>query len=165
MKRYLLDNGIVVAFMKGRPGALRLVQPWMAAHEAATSVVVYGEAIEYFKGQTGYAKFRAGLRTFLREVTPLRLTYPILERYADLRLVLRPQGQLIGDIDTLIAATALEYPPHARHTRQRFRAHPRPHADAPRPRGPTIGCGGEHDHAAQGAAARLAAFDAARPAC
>ncbi len=35
------------------------------------------------------------------------LTRPILERYADIRLALR-RGQLIGDIDTLIAATALE---------------------------------------------------------
>jgi len=109
MRRYLLDNGIVVAFMKGRPGALRLIQPRMAAHEAATSVVVYGEAIEYFKTQPGYAKFLAGLRTFLREVSPLRLTYPILERYADLRLALRLRGELIGDVDTLIAATALEH--------------------------------------------------------
>ena len=38
------------------------------------------------------------------------LTYSILERYADLRRLLRsPYGAgLIGDIDTLIAATALE---------------------------------------------------------
>ena len=33
--------------------------------------------------------------------------YPILERYADLRRQMRPSGGLIGDIDTLIAATAL----------------------------------------------------------
>jgi len=109
MKRYPLDNGIVVAFIKGRPGALRLMQPRMAAHEAATSVVVYGEAIEYFKAQTGYAKFRAGLRTFLREVSPYQLTYPILERCADLRLAMCPRGALIGDVDTLIAAPAIEH--------------------------------------------------------
>ena len=38
------------------------------------------------------------------------LTYTILERYAEIRRLLRPpQGpDLIGDIDTLIAATALE---------------------------------------------------------
>ncbi|HEY7091933.1 MAG TPA: type II toxin-antitoxin system VapC family toxin [Ktedonobacterales bacterium] len=32
-----------------------------------------------------------------------------MQRYADLRLQLRPQGNLIGDVDTLIAATALEH--------------------------------------------------------
>jgi predicted nucleic acid-binding protein len=46
----------------------------------------------------------------LREVYPYFLTYAILERYVDLRRQLRPpQGKgLIGEIDTLIAATALE---------------------------------------------------------
>lgn len=50
------------------------------------------------------------LRDLLREVYPYFLTYAILERYADLRRKLRPpHGKgLIGDIDTLIAATALE---------------------------------------------------------
>ena len=45
-----------------------------------------------------------------REVYPYFLTYPIVERYAELRLQMRrPRGQgLIGDVDTLIAATALE---------------------------------------------------------
>lgn len=38
------------------------------------------------------------------------MTYPLLDRYADLRRTLRPPHGpgLIGDIDTLIAATALE---------------------------------------------------------
>jgi tRNA(fMet)-specific endonuclease VapC len=31
-----------------------------------------------------------------------------MERYAAIRLQLRPRGELIGDVDTLIAATALE---------------------------------------------------------
>jgi predicted nucleic acid-binding protein len=46
----------------------------------------------------------------LREVYPYFLTYAILERYADIRRAMRPpQGAgLIGDVDTLIAATALE---------------------------------------------------------
>jgi predicted nucleic acid-binding protein len=38
------------------------------------------------------------------------LTYSILERYADIRRTLRPpiEEGLIGDVDTLIAVTALE---------------------------------------------------------
>ena len=52
----------------------------------------------------------AGHRTLLGEVYPYFLTYRILERYADLRRSLRrPHGPgLIGDIDTLIAATSFE---------------------------------------------------------
>ena len=45
----------------------------------------------------------------MREVGPFRLTYAIMERYADFRRQIRtPYGSgLIGDIDTLVAATAL----------------------------------------------------------
>jgi len=47
----------------------------------------------------------------LREVSPYVPTFAILERYAELRRQLRPPHGpgLIGDIDTLIAATALEH--------------------------------------------------------
>jgi predicted nucleic acid-binding protein len=42
---------------------------------------------------------------------PLPLTYPIMERYADPRRAMRPPhgSGLIGDADTIIAATALEH--------------------------------------------------------
>jgi predicted nucleic acid-binding protein len=46
----------------------------------------------------------------LGAIYPYFLTYAILERYAAIRRALRPPHGpgLIGDIDTLIAATALE---------------------------------------------------------
>lgn len=49
------------------------------------------------------------MRSLLRGAYPYFLTYGILERYADIRRQLRPPHGpgLIGDIDTLIAATAL----------------------------------------------------------
>lgn len=109
MRRYLLDNGILVAYLKGRPGALRLVRPWIRAREAATSHLIYGEAIEYLKSDPAYHHRRGELRILLSEVTPYKLTYAILERYADLRREMRRGAGLIGNIDTLIAATALEH--------------------------------------------------------
>ena len=56
-------------------------------------------------------KRQQDLRQLLREVYPYFLTYPILEHSAALRRKLRPPyGKgLIGDMDTLIAATALEH--------------------------------------------------------
>lgn len=107
MTRYPLDNGVLIAYLKGRPGALRLVRPWIIAREAATSYLVYGEAIEYLQGATDYRQRRTDLRELPREVTPYQLTYSILERYADLRRDMRRSVGLIGDVDTLIAATAL----------------------------------------------------------
>ena len=109
MTRYLLDNGVLIAYLKGRPGALRLIQPWIVAQEAATSQLVYGEAIEYLKSASDFRRHRTELRELLREITPYQLTYAILERYADLRRDMRRTVGLIGDVDTLIAATALEH--------------------------------------------------------
>ncbi|MGH2486311.1 MAG: type II toxin-antitoxin system VapC family toxin [Ktedonobacterales bacterium] len=111
MTRYLLDNGPLVALVKGRPGAERMIRPWVEAGEVATSQIVYGEAIEYIVGDDRYAQRRDELRAFLRVVKPLGLSYPILERYARPRRSMRaPYGSgLIGDIDTLIATTALHH--------------------------------------------------------
>lgn len=111
MSRYLLDNGVLVAYLKGRAGAVRRIRPWVIAQEAVTSLVVYGEAIEYLKSDPEFERRRVELRVLLRAVTPYRLSYPILERYAELRRAMRPPygPGLIGDIDTLIAATAIEH--------------------------------------------------------
>jgi predicted nucleic acid-binding protein len=85
MSGYLLDNSILVAYLKGRNGAMRLIQPWIVAGEAATSQLVYGEAVEYITSDADFMRRRTELRMLLRAITPYRLTYPILERYAELR--------------------------------------------------------------------------------
>src|SRR5207302_11261106 len=111
MRQYLLDTNVLGAYLQGRPGALSLAQAWVHNDEAATSIVVYGEITEYLKGFVEFPKYQAALRTLLRKVHPYLLTYALLEQYADLRRAMRPPygSGLIGDIDTLIAATALHY--------------------------------------------------------
>ncbi|MBI4492770.1 MAG: type II toxin-antitoxin system VapC family toxin [Chloroflexi bacterium] len=110
MRRYLLDSGPLAAYLHGRRPALDLIAPWIRRHEVTTSVLVYAEVTEYIKSFPDFSRRHARLRTLLREVYPYVLSYPILDRYADIRRQLRPpRGPgLIGDIDTLIAATALE---------------------------------------------------------
>jgi predicted nucleic acid-binding protein len=110
MRRYLLDSGPLAAYLNGRQAAVQLISPWIARHEVATSIVVYGEIVEYFKSLPDFPERRAELRQLLRAVYPYFPTYAILEHYADIRRGLRPPHGpgLIGDIDTLIAATAIE---------------------------------------------------------
>lgn len=110
MKRYLLDTSPLAAYLQSRKGAVDLITPLIKKHEAATSVLAYAEVTEYIKGLPNVQKRSRDLRLLLREIYPYFLTYSILERYADIRRKLRPPyGKgLIGDIDTLIAATALE---------------------------------------------------------
>jgi predicted nucleic acid-binding protein len=110
MRRYLLDTGTLTALLYARPSVVSLITPWLKDHQVATSVVVYGEVFEYIKDRAHFTTHYIALRTLLTEVYPYILTYPILERYADIRRSMRkPHGAgLIGDMDTLIAATALE---------------------------------------------------------
>src|SRR5437588_11861303 len=106
MKRYLLDTSLVAAFLHGRPNAVTLITPWVKNCEVATSLLVYGEVIEYLKGLANYLQYQVRLQHLfdLQQITPYPRTYPILERFADIRRELRPLHQEIGDIDTLIAA-------------------------------------------------------------
>lgn len=110
MKRYLLDASPLSAYLQNRQGAFQLISPWIQAEEVTTSILAYGEVVEYIKGAVTFTTRHQQLRELLSEITPYFLTYHILERYADIRRALRPPygPGLIGDIDTLIAATALE---------------------------------------------------------
>jgi tRNA(fMet)-specific endonuclease VapC len=111
MRYYLLDTNILGAYLRGRPRVIDHIQQWINDNEAATSIIVYGEIIEYFKSFSEYPRYRAALRTLLKKVHPYELHYALLERYADLRRAMRPPygPGLIGDMDTLIAVTALHY--------------------------------------------------------
>lgn len=110
MKRHLLDTSLLVALLYDRPAAVELITPWLIRQEVATSILVYGEVVEHIKGRPRFAFHRSQLRELLEGITPYFLTYATLEHYADIRRALRPPygPGLIGDIDTLIAATALE---------------------------------------------------------
>ncbi len=104
MRRYLLDTGPLGAYLQGRLPAVDLIVPWIRRGEAATSILVYGEIIEYIKSLQDYPAKYLGLRSLLGAVYPYFLTYAIMERYAQIRRTLRPPHGtgLIGDIDTLI---------------------------------------------------------------
>ncbi len=110
MRRYLLDSGPVAAFLLGRKAAVDLISPWIMNREAATSILVYAEVVEYVKGLSNFPRRHEDLRVLFSEIYPYFPTFSILDRYADIRRTLRPPygTGLIGDIDTLIAATALE---------------------------------------------------------
>jgi predicted nucleic acid-binding protein len=110
VRRYLLDTPIVSAFLQGRPAAVSLIDPWVKAGDAATSALVYAEVVEYLTGRSDFVQAQRQLQRMLIDVFPFFLTLPILDRYATIRRQLRPPHGpgLIGDIDTLIAATALE---------------------------------------------------------
>ena len=94
MRRYLLDTTPLAAYLQGQAPAVHLITPWLERSEAATSILVYGEVIEYLAGKPAFAQRRTQLRHLLRAVAPYFLTYSILERYASIRRMLRkPHGE------------------------------------------------------------------------
>jgi hypothetical protein len=103
MKRYLVDTTLLTAGLLNRPAAVHLLTPWITRREAATSILVYGEVVEYIRRFPDYPRRYAELRELLREILPCFLTYRIVERYAELHRHMRPPHGpgLIGDIDTL----------------------------------------------------------------
>jgi predicted nucleic acid-binding protein len=110
MKRYLLDTASLATYLQKKEPAVSLIRPLIEKHEVATSTVVYAEVNEYIKSHPKFQQRHFELRQLIREIYPYFLTYPILDRYAHIRRSVRPPyGKgLIGDMDTLIAATALE---------------------------------------------------------
>lgn len=89
--------------------ARQLIDPWLAREEATTCMVVYGEVVEYIKSFGDFIARRESLQALLEDVRPYGLSYTVMERYADLRRQLRPPHGpgLMGDIDSIVAATAL----------------------------------------------------------
>lgn len=110
MRRFLLDTTPIAAYLNDRPAAVQLIRPWVEQREVATSILAYAEVVEYIKSFSDFELRHMQLRRLLRDIYPYFLTYSILERYADIRRQLRPPygPGLIGDMDTLIAATAIQ---------------------------------------------------------
>jgi predicted nucleic acid-binding protein len=112
MRRYSLDTAPLAALLLARPAAVALITPWLNRHEVATSILAYAEVVEYSKDFANAGNRQFQLRTLLGEVYPYFLTYPILERYTDIRRSLRkPHGAGQDIFDCRLAVMLLEHQP------------------------------------------------------
>jgi predicted nucleic acid-binding protein len=105
--RYLVDFDWLIDAAIGRPRAQRTLDR-LSDEGLAVSIVAVAEVYEGAFGTPDPHATLAGLREFLRDFAVLPLTDPIAERFARMRAALREQGQLIPDMDLLIAATAAD---------------------------------------------------------
>jgi predicted nucleic acid-binding protein len=105
--RYLVDSDWLIDAFLGVPSAVdRLAQ--LRTDGLAVSIISYGELFEGALGAPDPATELARFRRFLARLTLLGLDDATMERFARLRAGLRRRGELIPDLDLLIAATALE---------------------------------------------------------
>lgn len=49
--RFLLDTPLLAALLNRRPRAVDLITPWIEAGQATTSILCYGEVVEYMQGR------------------------------------------------------------------------------------------------------------------
>jgi len=105
---YLIDSDWIADYLKGRLPAVEHLQS-LEPQGLSISLISYGEIYEgiYFGGQPA-ATARA-FRQFLRAVDVLPLNRTIMRRFARIRGELRCGGQIVGDPDLMIAATAIEH--------------------------------------------------------
>lgn len=105
---YLIDTDWIADYLKGRVGATTLLHT-LRSSGIAISLITYGELLDgIYYGHNPRAHERV-FRQFLRAVPVLPLNRRIMERFARIRDDLRRRGQIIGDPDILIGATALHH--------------------------------------------------------
>lgn len=106
--RYLVDTDWLVEYLKGKPHIVSRLNE-LARQGAGISLITYGEVYEGIYFGRNRARHEAGFLGALRILDLVPLDQSIMEEFAQVRGELRSQGQLIGDFDILIAATALRH--------------------------------------------------------
>lgn len=105
---YLVDTDWVAAYLKGRADQQALLAR-LSQDGLAISLLTYGEIYEGIYYGIDARKHENGFREFLRGARVLPLNKTVMQRFARLRGELRSKGQLISDMDLLIAATAITF--------------------------------------------------------
>ncbi len=107
--RYLLDTCVISDFIKGEVGTQVRLKQKSPADIAVSAITVmelrYGLALNPQHAQ----KVEPTIASFLVSVTILPFSTVEAEKAAQIRAILKSQGQPIGAYDVLIAATALQH--------------------------------------------------------
>lgn len=103
---FLLDTDVVIWSLRGRAGAAE----WLREHRRdrlSISIISLGELYKGAYRQTDPAAHIASMAPTLARFRVIGLTDNIMHAYAHTYAMLRGQGQIIPDLDLLIAATAM----------------------------------------------------------
>ena len=104
----LVDSDWIISGLGGQATALALLGG-LKSQGLAISAITVGEVLEGAYLGTDIGTSLARFRRYLEGFAVLSVTEPVAEVFAQLRATLRRQGNLIPDMDLLIAATALAF--------------------------------------------------------
>jgi tRNA(fMet)-specific endonuclease VapC len=105
---YILDADWTIQALAGVSSyveTLRRLEP----DGLAISWVTVGEVYEGAFGLPNPQGHLASFRRFLQSLRILGLNDPIMERFAQIRALLRRRGEIIPDLDIIVGATALQH--------------------------------------------------------
>ena len=109
MNGYLLDTDWVIDLLNNQAPAVQAL-PTLTAAGVAISLITYGETFEGAYYARNQSAALVALQRFLAGVQLLPLSPPIVEQFGILRGALpRNHRQQVGDLDLLIAATAITH--------------------------------------------------------
>ncbi len=109
MSQYLIDSDWIIEALNGQERITRKLEE-LAPEGLYISAIAYGEVYQgaYYSRSSDDAL--KGLRSFLNGIPIVDATAAVAERFALVRGGLSPHAsRQIGDLDLLIAATAIEY--------------------------------------------------------
>lgn len=107
--QYLLDTCVISDFIKGEPGTKTRIRQTPPSDIAVSAITVMELRYGLLNNPQRAQKIEPTIASFLTSVTVLAFGTAEAEQAAQIRAILKTQGQPIGAYDVLIAATALQY--------------------------------------------------------
>ena len=107
MITHLLDSDWIIDYFNDKNEARQTLTPLIRDAQLATSIIVLAEIQEGMLGDPRRDERQPVLDRLLRAVPVFGIDEPTALLFAELRFGLRRDGQLVGDHDIWIAATAL----------------------------------------------------------
>jgi len=104
----LVDTDWIIDGLRGRPEALAVLEE-RRDEGLGVSIITLGEVYEGAHNNPQPDVHVASFQEFLALFTVLPLTDETMQHFARLHVLLRRRGNLIPDLDLLIAATAIEH--------------------------------------------------------
>ncbi|MFB6158191.1 MAG: type II toxin-antitoxin system VapC family toxin [Candidatus Nanohalobium sp.] len=99
---YLIDTDWAVDYLKGVDEKVKFLQ---SHEELYISTLTVGELVEGIEDSSSREQRMNSLEDFLSGITVLAFTKQIGVEFGKIRNKLRKEGEMIGDIDTMIGAT------------------------------------------------------------